>query len=164
MAATQDHVHGQKFEEGPEQLLYYRDRESVSANDVYIDGVHYPHFAHYAWMPESVSGSFQIPESVSVSVETVVPTTCRCVPPGVERPINLAVLGGCRSFLEREQIIPADRCPSPRLAPMASLVHTIPLQPPLPLPPLQAYLTGLPVPDRGQTLDWPHPGDMSESE
>ncbi len=93
----------------------------------------------------------------------VPPTTSPCgCQTGVYLPVVLGTAGGCRSFLERQAIMPADRCPMPRYAPAASRVHQLPLAPPLPLPPLQKYLNGIPPPDRGQTLDWPYPVEPTE--
>lgn len=64
-----------------------------------------------------------------------------------------------RSFLERIGIWPSYRNPEARITPANFKVHTLPLSPPLPLPALQDYLQGDPAPDRGQTLEWPHPSE-----
>ena len=67
------------------------------------------------------------------------------------------------SFLERSGLLMAYRNPSPRFSPSELLVHSIPLQAPLPLPELQRGLEGSPAaPARGQTKNWPHPGDIND--
>jgi hypothetical protein len=83
--------------------------------------------------------------------------------PGYTRPIIVGRSGGCRSFLERHFLLAADRLPAPRLALEASKINQIPLQPPLPLPPLQAHLNGMPPPDRGRTDEWPYPVETAQS-
>lgn len=64
-----------------------------------------------------------------------------------------------RHYLERAGIIPTYRNPGPRIEPRSHAIHTEPdaIVAPLPLPTLQGYLNGDPAPDRGQTLEWPHP-------
>ncbi len=62
-----------------------------------------------------------------------------------------------RGYLERIGVLTADRHPIPRFAPGELRVHTIPLTPPAPPAQLVENLLGVPSPDRGQTLEWPHP-------
>lgn len=68
---------------------------------------------------------------------------------------------GARNFLERIGILTAYRNPEPRIVPADFKVHRLPLEAPLPLSDLQGYLNGDPPPDRGQTLEWPHPSERS---
>lgn len=68
-----------------------------------------------------------------------------------------ASYGSAKAFLERACIVETIRGPLPRIEPGAHRAHSIPLQPPLPLPYLQKPLDGAPPPDRGQTKRWPHP-------
>ena len=62
-----------------------------------------------------------------------------------------------REFLTRIGALDPTVGPLPRFSPSSLRAHSIPLQPPLPWPEYQQHLHGDPVPDRGQTLDWPHP-------
>jgi hypothetical protein len=64
---------------------------------------------------------------------------------------------GARGYLERVGVLDAIRGPLPVIAPGDWRVHSIPLVPPLPPAELQGRLLGESPPDRGQTLDWPHP-------
>jgi hypothetical protein len=67
------------------------------------------------------------------------------------------------SFLERTGMLNAYRNPAPRVSPDDLLVHSIPLKTPFPLPELQRGLDGSPsAPARGQTNEWPHPGDFND--
>lgn len=84
-----------------------------------------------------------------------------CPAVGVPVPLGMT-LNSAKNFLERQGILRADRCPMPRTSPGWWKVHTIPLAPPLPLPPLQFYLLGDPPPDRGVTRDWPHPKSVED--
>mgnify|MGYP000961812546 CR=1 FL=1 len=61
-----------------------------------------------------------------------------------------------RAFLERTGLIPAHSNPEPRLAPCTHLVHTIPLQAPLPPPALTQLAWEAYAPDRYQAQAWPH--------
>lgn len=76
--------------------------------------------------------------------------------------LNLPSMG-CRPFLERAGLLQAQQMPGPRIDPMKYRAHEIPLEAPLPNPDGLAYLTGDPVPDRGQTLPWPNPNEPSTS-
>lgn len=61
-------------------------------------------------------------------------------------------------FLQRSGIIPTHKNPEPRIEPRALIVHSLPLEPPLPLPNLLYPEDGdYSPPDRGQTVAWPHP-------
>jgi len=79
----------------------------------------------------------------------------------VEAIMDFSQPTGCLNFLERTGIIAARRGPNPLLAPQTLKVHRIPLSPPLPLPSLQMHLNGVTPPDRGQTQEWPFPGESS---
>ena len=84
--------------------------------------------------------------------------TVRCCPDSsVDAAADFTNFGSAETFLRRvgikEQIVP----PLPRIQPGEHRAHSIPLEPPLPLPPLQWPLDGEPPPDRGQTREWPHP-------
>lgn len=62
------------------------------------------------------------------------------------------------AFLQRSGLVPTHKNPEPRIEPKAFLVHSLELEPPLPLPDLVYHLDGdYSPPDRGQTLQWPHP-------
>ncbi len=77
----------------------------------------------------------------------------------VSVPTNFADEPCCgRSFLERIGVLEASTGPHPRISPTQLKVHSVPLHPPLPTPEVQQFLHGDPLSDRGQTLDWPHPG------
>lgn len=67
------------------------------------------------------------------------------------------------NFLERGGFIQTYRNPTPRISPRALGIHNRPEAEiaPLPLPELQYHLNGDPAPDRGQTLEWPHPDTES---
>ena len=69
-------------------------------------------------------------------------------------------------YLERAGIIPTYRNPEARIMPGGLKIHQAPEGgiAPLPLPALQDYLNGDPEPDRGQTLDWPHPRRDADDE
>lgn len=107
------------------------------------------------------------PFPVQHGTEVIVPVApppypaCSCPATGYTRPIHVGRAGGCRSFLDRESLVPADRLPMPLISLAASKINRLPMQPPLPLPPLQTYLKGMPPPDRGVTDDWPHPTRQS---
>lgn len=91
--------------------------------------------------------------------------TCRCCPDsGVDASVDFNTAGSARNFLERIGILKAYRNPMPAMTTGASLVHEIPLSPPLPLPELLGFLDGEPAPDRGKTLSWPHPDFEAERE
>ena len=60
-------------------------------------------------------------------------------------------------FLARTGIIPGHQGPAPRVGPYWWKLRRLPLEAPLPLPEHQQVLQGEPVPDGGQTYDWPHP-------
>lgn len=62
-----------------------------------------------------------------------------------------------KPFLERMGIFEARRNPESKFAPGQLRVHNYPLRPPLPSAALQEHLLGENPPDRGRTLDWPHP-------
>ena len=69
------------------------------------------------------------------------------------------------NFLERSGLLFAYRNPAPKISPLDFLVHSIPLEAPLPLPELQRGLEGSPAaPSRGQTKEWPHPGEINDPE
>ena len=59
-------------------------------------------------------------------------------------------------YLQRrnQDAFPTRRRPTPRLAPLAHPVHTLPLGTPLPLPTLTAEQPQ--PPDAGKTIPWPH--------
>lgn len=81
-----------------------------------------------------------------------------CPKPGEYLPIDFSVtLVNVDPFLERSALVPAYRNPTPRISTTDWKLHERTLEKPLPLPPLQYPLTGDPIPDAGQTLDWPHP-------
>ena len=82
----------------------------------------------------------------------------RCCPdPSYDAEVDFSNFGSAEIFLRRtgikEKVVP----PLPRIQPEAHRAHSIPLEPPLPLAPLQFPLDGEPPPDRGQTREWPHP-------
>lgn len=61
------------------------------------------------------------------------------------------------TFLQRSGLVPTNVNPEPRLEPRALRVHSLTLQPPLPLPELLSHLDGDPSPpDRGVGDTWPH--------
>lgn len=80
-----------------------------------------------------------------------------CPATNVDVPFTIRTGGRCRSFLERELLLAADRLPMPRMAPRLLRTHRVPVQRPVPLPPLQEHLIGIPPTDRAQTLNWPFP-------
>lgn len=83
-------------------------------------------------------------------------STC-CPDTSVKAVIDYSSVSGCaKTFMERAGIIPTRRRPRPRYMPAALGIHSLPLSPPLPLPPLQDYLNGEPPPDRAKTLEWLH--------
>ena len=61
------------------------------------------------------------------------------------------------TFLRRAGLVPTPASPTPAIEPGALLVHSIPLQAPLPLPAYQGPLLGQPEPDRGPAQHWPYP-------
>jgi hypothetical protein len=64
------------------------------------------------------------------------------------------------TFLQRSGLIPTHLNPEPRIEPKAFLVHSYPIEPPLPLPETVHNIDGdYAPPDRGQTLEWPHPSE-----
>lgn len=84
--------------------------------------------------------------------------TVRCCPdPSFVAVEDYTNFGSAETFLRRAGIKEQVVAPHPRTEPMAHRAHSIPLEAPLPLVPLQWPLEGEPPPDRGQTREWPHP-------
>jgi hypothetical protein len=105
-------------------------------------------------MPEQ---SLSLSESVSLSDNRIgaeVITTCPLLNE-TRVPLDLTAMG-CRPFLERTEQMQAQRMPGPRIDPMKYRAHEIPLEVPLPNPEGLVFKHGMPPPDRGQTLPWPH--------
>ena len=72
----------------------------------------------------------------------------------------MATSRSARAFLERKGLVQTRRYPVPRLAPYKMLVHSIPLETPLPSPSLQVDAEGDPPPDRGNLAPWPPPQEL----
>jgi hypothetical protein len=110
-------------------------------------------------MPEQ---SISLSESVSLSEEPVEPNASgdefvvTCPPfPETFSALNLDNMK-CRPFLERAELMQAQRMPGPRIDPMKYRSHEVPMTAPQPNPEDLVYLQGMPSPDRGQTFHWPH--------
>lgn len=105
------------------------------------------------------------PDSLSISYSSNVDgpgVEADC--PGLnETRIALALeMMGCRPFLERAELLQAQRMPGPRIDPAKYKAHEFPIEPPLPNAEGVNYLTGAPPPDRGQTYPWPHPEEPED--
>jgi hypothetical protein len=70
-------------------------------------------------------------------------------------PLDLS-LASPKPFLERTGLLQAQQMPGPRMDPMKYKSHEIPLEAPQPNPEGLGYLLGIPSPDRGQSIPWPH--------